>query len=98
MATLLSVDAQHTLRDMITLQMYLLSQSQQTPWLMFSRRIKKLGDTNNPHNDLVKSSVARELLDRGFIEGTSNRTFVVSKSGYQYHEREMKNFQLDPSS
>jgi hypothetical protein len=31
-----------------------------------------------------------ELLDRGFIEATSNRTFVVSKSGYQFYERGSK--------
>ena len=32
----------------------------------------------------------KKLLIEGLIEGTSSRTFVVSKSGYQFYERQMK--------
>jgi predicted transcriptional regulator len=32
----------------------------------------------------------KELLIEGFIEAASSQTFVVSKSGYQFYERQMK--------
>jgi hypothetical protein len=38
----------------------------------------------------VESSTASELIDRGFIEQTSSLTFVVSKSGQEFYDREMK--------
>ena len=85
---MMSIGAQHALQDMVELQMYLLAQSQQTPWPLFPRCIKRPPETKTPHSNPVESSVARELLDQGFIEATSNRTFVVSKSGYQFYQRQ----------
>jgi hypothetical protein len=93
---MLSVDGQHALQDMITLQMYLVYQSERTPWSMLPRSTKKR-EAREPYSDLVQSSVVRELLDRGFIEGTSNHTLVVSKSGHHYYERQMNGFQLNRS-
>jgi hypothetical protein len=86
----LSVAGQQALRDMIELEMYLVAQLQQTPWPMFPRGTKKLHRTREPYSNPVKSSAAKELVDRGFIEATSSRTFVVSKSGYEFYERELK--------
>jgi len=57
---------------------------------MLPRGTKKLHEAKKSHSNLVESSAAKELVDRGFIEATSSRTFVVSKSGYQFYEREMK--------
>uniref|UniRef100_Q01RI5 Uncharacterized protein n=1 Tax=Solibacter usitatus (strain Ellin6076) TaxID=234267 RepID=Q01RI5_SOLUE len=87
---MLSVDAQHVLQDMVELEMYLLSQPQQTPWPMLPRRNKKPPQAREAYSNPVESSTAKELVVRGFIEATSSRTFVVSKSGYQFYEREMK--------
>ena len=86
----MSVAGQHALQDMVELQMYLVAQSQQTPWPMLPRGTKKLHDAKKPHSNLVEASAAKELVDQGFIEATSSRTFVVSKSGYQFYERQMK--------
>jgi hypothetical protein len=86
----LSVAAQHALRDMVELEMYLVAQPQQTPWPMHSRRSRKDHRARNPLTNPIASSAANELLDRGFIEATSSQTFVVSKSGYQFYQREMK--------
>ena len=85
-----SVDGQHALQDMVELQMYLLFKSQRAPWHMLPRRARKLDGAKRPYGGLVESSAARELIDRGFIERSSSRTFVVSKSGYLFYEREMK--------
>jgi hypothetical protein len=86
----MNVAGQKTLKDMIELEMYLMSQSQATPWPMLRRGTRKRCGVKEPYPALVESSVARELLNLGFIEGTSRTTFVVSKSGYQFYEREMK--------
>ena len=86
----LSVGGQHALRDIVELQMYLLAQPQKRPWPMVYRRGKKHHEGKEPHSNPVEWSVAWELLERRFIEATSRRTFVVSKSGYQYYERQMK--------
>jgi hypothetical protein len=87
---MMSAGAQQALQDMVEMEMYLVAQSQQTPWPMLPRGTKKLHDGRKPHSNLVEASVAKELVDQGFIEATSSRTFVISKSGYQFYEREMK--------
>jgi hypothetical protein len=75
---------------MVELDMYLLAQAQQTPWHMLRRATKKLQDTRKPYSDRVEWSTAWELLNEALIEATSSLTFVVSKSGYQFYEQEMK--------
>jgi hypothetical protein len=87
---IVSVAAQHALQDMVELQMYLVAKSQQVPWPMLPRRSRKNHGARNPHTNSVTLSAANELLDRRFIEATSSQTFVVSKSGCQFYEREMK--------
>jgi|ERR1017187_6334741 hypothetical protein len=88
--SMLSVAGQHALQDMVELQMYLVAQSQNKPWSMVPRRPNKQQEDRKPYSNPVESSAVMELMDRGFIEGTSNRTFIVSKSGYQFYERELK--------
>jgi hypothetical protein len=87
---IMSAGAQHALQDMVELEMYIVSQPQQAPWPMLPRRSKKPHQARKPYSNPVESSAAKELFGHGFIETTSNRTFVVSKSGYQFYEREMK--------
>lgn len=87
----LSVAGRHALRDMVELQMYLVGQPQHTPWPMLPRRNKGPHETKKPFSNPVESGVVMELMNHGFIEATSSRTFVVSKAGYQFFEREMKN-------
>jgi hypothetical protein len=85
--TEMSVVAQHALQDMVEGQMYLLAQAQQTPWLLCPRtRINSI----EAHSTSVALSAANELLDLGFIEATSNRTFVVSNPGYQFYKHRQK--------
>lgn len=87
---MLSVGGQYALNDMVELQMYLVAQSQQAPWPMLPRTgITHRGD-RTPYRNPVELGAARELLDRGFIEPTSNRTFVVSKSGLEFYKQEME--------
>ena len=88
-ANTISVAGQHALQDMVELQMYLVAQSQQTPWPMFPRLTKGPHKANRPYSNPVESSAVKELVDQGFIEATSSRTFVVSKSGHQFYERNM---------
>jgi len=87
----LSVAGQHALQDMVELQMYLQVQSQNKPWPMLPRRMDRQRQAREPYSNPVESSAVMELLYQGFIESTSNRTFVVSKSGYHFYEREMRN-------
>ena len=56
---------------------------------MLPRRSKKPHQARKPYSNPVESSAAKELVEHGFIEATSSRTFVVSKSGYQFYERGM---------
>jgi hypothetical protein len=86
----MSTGGQRALQDMVEMEMYLVAQSQQTPWPMLPRGTRKLHEVKKPYSNLVEASAAKELVDQGFIEATSSRTFVVSKSGYQFYEREMK--------
>jgi hypothetical protein len=85
-----SVDGRNALQDMVELEMYLVAQSQQTPWPMLPRGTKKIYGAKKPYSNLVESSVALELVNQRLLEATSSRTFVVSKSGHQFYEREMK--------
>ena len=82
----MSAAAQHALEDMVAGQMYLLAQSQQTPWPMFPRTRTKAFETKKAHSTSVELSAVKELLDLGFIEATSNRTLVVSKSGCLFYQ------------
>jgi hypothetical protein len=86
----MSLAGQHTLEDMVEFEMYLVGQSQQTPWPMLRRRTRKLYRAREPYCNPVEWSAVKELLIEGFIEAASSRTFVVSKSGYQFYERQMK--------
>jgi len=67
--------------------MYLLAQSQRTPWPMLSRTRTNSMEIRTMS---VEVSAANELLDLGFIEATSNRTFVVSKPGYQFYQHRQR--------
>jgi len=87
----LSLVGQHALQDMVELQTYLQVQSQNKPWPMLPRRTWGKHKARKPNSNPVESSAVMELMDRGFIEASSSQTFVVSKSGHQYYEREMKN-------
>jgi hypothetical protein len=87
---MMSVAAQHALQDMVELQMYLEVHSQNKPWPMLPRRIERQHEARKPYSNPVESSAVMELLYQGFIEATSDRTFVASKSGYVYYEREIK--------
>jgi len=87
----ISVVGQHALQDMVELQMYLEAQSQNKPWPMLPRRMDRQQEVREPYSNPVESSAVKELMDQRLIEATSGRTFVVSKSGYQFYEREMKN-------
>jgi hypothetical protein len=89
-ANRISVGGQHTLQDMVELQMYLMSQTQRKPWPLLPRCRKKAPDAREPYSNLVEWGIANELVNHGFIEATSSRTFVVSKSGHQFYEREIK--------
>ena len=86
----LSVAGRHALQDMVELQMYLVAQPQNAPWPMLPRRNKGPHDDKRRQPGPVESSAVRELMHHGLIEATSNRTYVVSKSGYEFNQREMK--------
>ena len=86
----MSVGGQYALQDMVEFEMYLMAQSRETPWPICPRGTKRRPEAEKPHNTLIESSIAKELIFRGFVEATSNRTFIVSESGYQFYEREMK--------
>ena len=86
----LTVAGQHALKDMVELEMYLVAQSQQVPWPILPRSVKKLHAGKIPYSHVVASSAAKELVDRGFIEASSSRTFVVSKAGHEFYEQKMK--------
>ena len=84
----MSVVAQHALQDMVELQMYLLAQPQERAWPMFRRGGKEHPEGKEPHSNPVQSSAAWELLELRFIEASSSRTFVVSKVGHQFYQRQ----------
>jgi hypothetical protein len=86
----MSAGGRHALQDMVELEMYLVAQSQQTPWPILPRGTKKIHGAKQPYSNVVESSAALELVNQRLIEATSSRTFVVSKSGHQFYEREMK--------
>ncbi|MFY9725429.1 MAG: hypothetical protein WB579_02545 [Bryobacteraceae bacterium] len=80
----------HALRDMVELQMYLVAQPPNKPWPMSPRSTKGQRKARKPYRNPIEANAVIELLERGLLEATSNRTFVVSKSGYQFYEREVK--------
>jgi len=86
----MSIAGQHALQDMIELQMYLEARPPFTDWPMLPRRTDGHQQAREPYSNPVESSVVKELLDQGFLEATSNRTFVVSKAGIQFYERKIK--------
>jgi hypothetical protein len=86
----MSLAGQHALQDMVELQMYLEVQPQNRPWPLVFRRTNKRHEDRKPYTNPVESSAVMELLYHGYIEATSNRTFVVSKSGHEFYERESK--------
>jgi len=92
----MSVLAQHALEDMVEGQMYLVAQSQHTPWPMLPRTRTNPFEAKKAHSTSVELCAVKELLDLGFIEATSNRTFVVSKSGCQFYLRTITRLSLDP--
>jgi hypothetical protein len=83
---MMSVDSQNALQDMVELKMYLVSQARQAPWPMLPRGRTNSLEASKAHSNSVESGAAWELLDLGFIEATSTRTFVVSKSGYRFYQ------------
>jgi hypothetical protein len=87
---MMSESGQYALRDMIELQMYLAIEPQQKPCPMLPRRTKPLLAGRKPRCNPIEWSAAAELMDGGFIERTSTRTFVVSKYGYEFYRRELK--------
>jgi len=86
----MSLAGQHALQDMIEFKMYLVAQPQQNAWQILPRGSKTPYGFGRPYSKAVEWSAANELLNQSFIESTSNRTFVVSKFGYEFYEREMK--------
>jgi hypothetical protein len=80
----------HALKDMVELEMYLVAQPLQRPWPMLSRRRSAVPKTREPYHNPIESSAADELVKLGYIEYTSSVTLVVSKSGSDFYEREIK--------
>ena len=87
---IVSIPARHAIEDMVELEMYLLAQAQQAPWPLFPRGTKRLHEARSPHSMMVEFSVVSELVSKGIIEATSNRTFVVSTLGRDLYDREVK--------
>jgi hypothetical protein len=81
---MISVDGQHALLDMIELQMYLVTQTQEKPWSILPRGVKK-SISRDPYSNWVEANVGNELVRQGLIEATSNRTYVVSKAGHHFY-------------
>jgi hypothetical protein len=86
----MSLAGQHALQDMVEFEMYLVAQPQQKAWLIIPRGSKTPYGFGRPYSKVVDWSAANELLNQRFIEATSARTFVVSKSGQQFYERKLK--------
>ena len=87
---MISDSGKNALVDMVELQMYLLIQPQRQPCPMLPRSTKPLLLEKMPHCNPIESSAAVELVHGGFIEHSSSRTCVVSKSGYEFYRRELK--------
>jgi hypothetical protein len=84
----MSVACKDALQDLVELQMYLVVQPQKTPWPMCPRTRTNPLDSRKAHSNPIEVSVVWELRDLGFIEASSSRTFIVSKSGREFCERE----------
>jgi hypothetical protein len=87
---IMSDDVHHALKDMVELQMYLVAQPQQRPWPMLSRRRQALPEVREPYRNPIDLGTAKELVELGFIEYTSNITLVVSKSGNDFYTCQIK--------
>jgi hypothetical protein len=81
----MSIIAQHALEDMVDGELYLSARSQPQPWQLFPRTCKTSFDNGERRSTVVDLNTVTELLDLGFLEGTSNRTFVVSKAGHCFY-------------
>ena len=90
-------NARQALKDMVEFQMYLVAQPQQRPWPMVPRASKTLPMDREPYRNPIESSAANELLRLGLIEYSSSVTLVVSRSGSEFYEREMKPKNTEPS-
>ena len=84
----MSVACKEALQDLVELQMYLVAQPQQTAWPMCPRTRTSRLDTRKAHSNPVEVKVVWELRDLGFIEATSSQTFIVSKAGREFYERQ----------
>ncbi len=89
-AKTISDKAKDTLIAMIEFQLYILAQPHGKPWRMAPRNAKSSVYGKAPNTDLVESGAAMELAERGFIEQSSRVTYIVSKSGIAFYEREIK--------
>ena len=87
--TMISDSGRLVLRDMVEMQMYLVFQPQRKPWPMLPRRAKALVPGKTPHTNPIEAGAAEELVAGGFLEHSSTRTFVVSKSGHEFYQREL---------
>jgi len=86
----ISVKAKDALTDMIELQLYLLAQANLKAWPMAPRMTKAAPDSREPNRYSVESSAAKELVDLGLVEQSSNVTYVVSKSGLAFYNTEIR--------
>lgn len=86
----MSENALHALKDMVELRMYLVAQSQQRPWPMMPRCRTALREAREPYRNPIEWSAASELVKSGLIEYSSGVTLVVSRSGQEFYEQEMK--------
>jgi hypothetical protein len=84
----MSVACKDAIQDLVNLSMYLVAQPEQTPWPLCPRTVQNVLDSRKPHSNLIEVSVVWELQDLGFIEPTSNRTYIASKSGRKFCERQ----------
>ena len=87
---MISIGSQQALQNMVELEMYLVAQAGQTPWPILPRRTGRAHEGRELYSNAIEPRAAIELIDIGFIEPTSSRTFVVSESGHQFYDREMK--------
>lgn len=85
----MSLAARHALEDTVEFEMYLVVESQQTPWPMFARSIRNLYGARELYCNPVEWSAVKELLTEGFIELASSRTFVASQSGRRVYQRQL---------
>jgi hypothetical protein len=86
----ISDKAKDALTDMIESQLYLLAQPHLKAWPMASRMTKTASNSRESNRHSVESSAAKELVDLGLVEQSSRVTYVVSKSGLAFYNREIR--------